>query len=56
MNKLARYTAICFVVLLVNTAYVASFPSATIFYMIGWTGVDYRVAAIYEASPPPLDA
>ena len=34
MNKLARYTAICFVVLLVNTAYVASFPSATIFYMM----------------------
>jgi hypothetical protein len=32
-NKLAKWTAIFFVVLLVNTAYVASLPSATIFYM-----------------------
>ena len=33
MNKLAKWTGIFFVVLLVNTAYVASFPTATIFYM-----------------------
>ena len=33
MKKLAPWTGIGFVVLLVNTAYVASFPSATIFYM-----------------------
>ncbi|OFV95818.1 MAG: hypothetical protein A3H28_13470 [Acidobacteria bacterium RIFCSPLOWO2_02_FULL_61_28] len=33
MNKLAKWTGVFFVVLLVNTAYVASFASATIFYM-----------------------
>ena len=31
MNKLAKWTGVFFVVLLVNTAYVASFASATIF-------------------------
>jgi len=33
MSKLAKWAGLFFVVLLVNTAYVASFPSATIFYM-----------------------
>ena len=32
-NSLAKWTAIAFVVLLVNTAYIAAFASPTIFYM-----------------------
>src|ERR1700687_1155520 len=32
-SKLLRWTAVLFIVLLINTAYVASFASATIFYM-----------------------
>ena len=32
-GKLARWTAILFIVLLINTAYVAAFASPTIFYM-----------------------
>jgi hypothetical protein len=32
-NQLVRWTAVLFIVLLVNTAYIASFASPTVFYM-----------------------
>ncbi len=33
MNKLTKYVAFCFLLLMVNTGYVAAFASPTIFYM-----------------------
>src|SRR5215467_13922372 len=32
-NKLAKWMAVCFIILLVNTAYVAAFATPSVFYM-----------------------
>ena len=32
-NRLAKWVAVCFIILLVNTAYVAAFATPSVFYM-----------------------
>jgi len=32
-NKLAKWIGVCFIILLVNTAYVAAFATPSVFYM-----------------------
>ena len=58
MSRLTRWTAILFIVLLVNTAYIAAYASPTIFYMTNvllhvglGTALFFALIAILRANP-----